>query len=418
MAGVLHRYGPLPHQLAFISPTATATATAPPPPKAEPRGADARPPAKAAAAVHVVLVSGLTEGLLALPYAPALVGALSAASERLDGLRLSLVQVQLRSSYDGWGRASLDGDADEVFLLMRWLRRARGSRGVVLVGHSTGCQIACRVCERFEAALHMAAKEALDAEDEEEEEEEEARRRMDRGGGGGGGGGVAAAPPRSDDPSDADPDLPPPLLGVCLQAPVSDREYFFAAQPQQAAAWLAAARAAIAAGDPERVVAVVEGSPLSARRAAALLERLGDDDMFSRDLTVEEMRAATSVAFVAGLGRVHRNNAAPPPALGRRPVLVLASGADEYALPLPPEAPTGEWEAAKHAAVHEAVARVASAASAAPAGPSGPEPAAAAVTVAGAPHNGGAGKEAEVARHIVGLVERAVRCYGGTLGCR
>jgi len=41
--------------------------------------------------------------------------------------RRSTVQPLLSSSYQGWGTASLDQDADELLLLLRYLRAARSS---------------------------------------------------------------------------------------------------------------------------------------------------------------------------------------------------------------------------------------------------------------------------------------------------
>jgi hypothetical protein len=41
----------------------------------------------------------------------------------------------------GWGVGSLDQDADELLALSRHLRAELGSRGFVLMGHSTGCQV-------------------------------------------------------------------------------------------------------------------------------------------------------------------------------------------------------------------------------------------------------------------------------------
>jgi len=398
MAGTLHRYGPAPHQLAFVSSSTRPPRSSSPDADADDDDAAAAAPTAAAAPaapppprprLHVVLLSGLTEGLLALPYAPLL-------AERCASLSLELVQAQLRSSYDGWGRAGLDGDAAEVAALVAWLGRERRSRGVVLVGHSTGCQIACRVCERLGR--------------------EECDRPPERGEPGGSEDAAAAPMTRTTTtettttttptptPTAAAP--PSPLLGVVLQAPVSDREYFLAAWPPEVAARrLADARAAVAEGDPERVVAQVDGSAACARRLLALLARRGDDDMFSRDLTPAELREGTSVGWLCGQRALGGDGA-------RRPALVLASGADEYALPLlpapPPEGEQGASPADAAAAaaaraeeklglIRAAAERVAEAAG----------PGATAVTLAGAPHNG-AGKEKEVVAAIEGLLRRVL----------
>jgi pimeloyl-ACP methyl ester carboxylesterase len=400
MAGVLHRYGPSPHQLAFVSPGVSSSPSSFPPSPRHPR-------------LHVVLLSGLTEGLLALPYAPLL-------AEKCAELGCALVQAQLRSSYDGWGRASLDGDADELALLLAWLSGRGGggggggdggmgggdggveakepssqAEGVVLVGHSTGCQIVARYCER------LGRREAAIKEEREE----------------GGSGTVAEATPAPPPPPPPLPPLPSPrLLAVVLQASVSDREYFLAAWPPEVCEKrLQAARAAVSEGDPERVVAEVEGAPVCARRLLALLERLGDDDMFSRDLSPEEMRERTSVGWLlpregatatAAETATETATATAAPestAAPRWEVLVLASGADEYALPLLPEVAAGASSsssaaaAEKHALIRAAAERVAAAAG----------PGARAETVEGAPHNG-AGKEAEVVAAIARVLMPAL----------
>jgi pimeloyl-ACP methyl ester carboxylesterase len=177
-----------------------------------------------------------------------------------------LVQPLLTSSHQGWGTGSLDRDADELLLLARCLRAEHASEGIVILGHSTGCQDAARY-----AARHR--------------------------------GDAAAAP----------------LRGVVLQAPVSDQEWL-AARPETASR-LAAARVLVAAGRGEEVAFVagdLDGAPVSARRWFALAAARGDDDMFSGDLTEEELRAAGRLGGLAA---------------GGVPTLALLSGADEYAAP-------------------------------------------------------------------------------------
>jgi hypothetical protein len=76
MQGVLFRYGPAAPHIAFRSTPPASTTTS----------------SSAAGPRHLVLVAGLTEGLLALPYAQSLAVAAEAAG-------YSLVQAQLRSCY-------------------------------------------------------------------------------------------------------------------------------------------------------------------------------------------------------------------------------------------------------------------------------------------------------------------------------
>ena len=141
---------------------------------------------------------------------------------------------------------------------------------MVLVGHSTGCQDAVRYCQRYRGGSSTAAAAA-----------------------------AAAAP----------------LLGVVLQAPVSDAEWL-ATQPDTAAR-VAAARELAAAGRGEEVAFRawdVDGAPMTARRWLSLACPGGDDDMFSSSLT--DAQLAGILGPLRGL-----------------PTLVLLSGAEEYVPP-------------------------------------------------------------------------------------
>lgn len=79
----------------------------------------------------VLVVPGLTDGLMALPYLPQLEVALAGASA-------SMVQLQKRSSYLGYGVCTLEDDTEDLDSAVSFLE-ARFRR-LVLFGHSTGCQ--------------------------------------------------------------------------------------------------------------------------------------------------------------------------------------------------------------------------------------------------------------------------------------
>jgi len=233
-----------------------------------------QPAAAPARARVVVAVGGLTDGFFSTPYLAPLAAAAAAAG-------WGLVTPLLRSSHTGWGTASLDGDAADLALLADHLGAARGAARLALLGHSTGCQGAVRY-----AGSHAA------------------------GGGGGGGGGApsaaASAPPGR-----------PRLETIILQAPVSDREWL--AGQERTAARLAAAAAAVAGGNPGALIGTCDewdGAPLSAARWLSLAGDRGDDDMFSSDLTGDELA-----------DRLARPLAAVPR------VLVLASIREQYAPP-------------------------------------------------------------------------------------
>jgi hypothetical protein len=64
---------------------------------------------------HIVLVGGLTDGLLFAAYCRPL-------AAKLDAAGWSLVQALLSSSHTGYGLASLDQDADELHQLASHLK--------------------------------------------------------------------------------------------------------------------------------------------------------------------------------------------------------------------------------------------------------------------------------------------------------
>ena len=261
MEGTLFRYGPGPANVAFKSGS-------------QPK--------------HMIFVGGLTDGLLATGYVPPLSRLLHERSS------FSLVQTLLTSSHQGWGLASLDQDAEELSQLAKCLRKEHSSQGVIVAGHSTGCQDAVRYAQRHK----------LDAD---------------------------AAP----------------LLGVVLQAPVSDREWL-ATQPGTAAG-LVAAEALRARGQAEEVAfraSAMDGAAVCARRWHALAAKGGDDDMFSSDLSDLELQVGpprthsnTPAALAFALPCAHtlpfllHHVQAKLGALHGVPTLLLLSSRDEYAPP-------------------------------------------------------------------------------------
>lgn len=207
-----------------------------------------------AAAWHAVLVGGLTDGLFAVPWAERL-------AERLAPLGWDLVQPLLRSSYSGFGVRSLDEDAADLALLAKHLAAAWGSEGLVLVGHSTGSQDAVRYAKRLREL-----------------------------------------------------DVPVPLLGVVLQAPVSDREGEAGKPETQKMLELAGAMVGEGRGEEILPLDACFNAPICARRYRSLYARGGDDDTFSSDVGDEQLRE--------WVGHMEPY-----------PTLVLLSGADEYVPP-------------------------------------------------------------------------------------
>uniref|UniRef100_A0A7S4SG09 Phosphoribulokinase/uridine kinase domain-containing protein n=1 Tax=Alexandrium monilatum TaxID=311494 RepID=A0A7S4SG09_9DINO len=187
----------------------------------------------------LVCIPGLTDGLMSMRYLPALADAM-----QREGWRV--VQPVLSSSYSGWGLASLEQDAEEIDRLLDFLTAERGLAEFALLGHSTGCQDIVHYLRR-------------------------GRRASD-------------------------------VIAAILQAPVSDREALLAGSDEGAAsaAELAghreAAAALIAAGRGEepmpRAAALLLGPPhvVTASRFASLTGRMTADDMFSSDLSDDELR--------------------------------------------------------------------------------------------------------------------------------
>ena len=80
----------------------------------------------------LVLIPGLTDGFLSLPYS----GPLSLALHQAD---YSLVLVNLSSSWSQYGFRSLSSDSRELGKLVAFLKTLDFKK-IVLLGHSTGAQ--------------------------------------------------------------------------------------------------------------------------------------------------------------------------------------------------------------------------------------------------------------------------------------
>lgn len=177
---------------------------------------------------HVVLVGGLGDGLLPVPYTKTL-------AEALDARGWGLVQVLLSSSYTGFGHASLATDAQELGHLLGFLEDQLGSEAIGLVGHSTGCQDGV-----------VYARDGA---------------RQGR------------------------------LRFIVLQAPVSDREHLLSAS-DKATAFIEQARALAGEEKGEEMLPrEAMWAPITARRYLDLATKEGADDFFSSDLTDEELNA-------------------------------------------------------------------------------------------------------------------------------
>ncbi|KAG8658732.1 hypothetical protein MANES_03G184900v8 [Manihot esculenta] len=199
--GVLFKYGPKPIQVAF-------------------KTGDHKQ--------QLVFIGGLTDGFLATEY----LGPLAIA---LDREKWSLVQLLMSSSYSGYGTSTLQQDAKEIDQLVSYLINKENSEGVVLLGHSTGCQDIVHYM-RTNAACSRAVRAAI------------------------------------------------------LQAPVSDREY--RATLSETASMIDLASTMIAEGRGSDLMPreADSSAPITAYRYHSLCAYMGDDDMFSSDLTDDQLK--------------------------------------------------------------------------------------------------------------------------------
>jgi len=175
----------------------------------------------------LVLLGGLTDGLLPTPYTVPL-------GEILSRLGWGMVQPLLSSSHLGYGSGSLQRDSDEIDMLIRYMAQTRGEEAkFVILGHSTGCQDAVWHCCRGKEANR--------------------------------------------------------LCGIILQAPVSDRES--SGGKPEVAKNVARAQELVDAGKGECLMPHdVDMAPMTAYRYLSLNGVKGDDDMFSSDFTDEELK--------------------------------------------------------------------------------------------------------------------------------
>lgn len=177
---------------------------------------------------QVIFIGGLTDGFLATEY----LGPLAIA---LDKEKWSLVQFLMSSSYNGFGTSTLQQDATELDQLINYLINKEDSEGVVLLGHSTGCQDIVYYM-RTNAACARAVRAAI------------------------------------------------------LQAPVSDREY--RATLPETAAMIDLASNMIREGRGSELMPTEADpcAPITAHRYHSLCAYNGDDDMFSSDLSDDQLK--------------------------------------------------------------------------------------------------------------------------------
>ena len=175
----------------------------------------------------VILLPGLTSGFMPVNYTERL-------SKELIAIDFSLVQVNLSSSFYQFGISSLQTDCTELTQLIKYIKDEYSFRKIVLLGYSTGTQDALWFAKHSEVCKMIA--------------------------------------------------------GFILQGPISDRDIID--EMDSTPRMLEEARKLKEAGKIDALLSEkFEGAPVTAYRYLSLAERLGDDDMFSVDLTKEELKS-------------------------------------------------------------------------------------------------------------------------------
>ena len=178
----------------------------------------------------LILIPGMSDGFMSMRYTEDL-------SAELLKLDYSMVQVNLSSSFMQFGISSLKQDCHELTKLLNTIAKLFKFEKIVMLGHSTGTQ---------DTIYYMRY------------------------------GGLAEM-----------------VSGIILQAAVSDRDYLLTLE--ETPRLKQEADKLIADGKPLHLMSEkVEGSPITAERYISLTERLGDDDMFSVDLTEAELEPILS----------------------------------------------------------------------------------------------------------------------------
>jgi pimeloyl-ACP methyl ester carboxylesterase len=98
----------------------------------------------------LVLIPGLGDSPHGIPYTYPLASHLSSTS-------WSVFTAETRSAHTGWGSGSLSRDVDDLRAIVGFLRR-KGTKKIVLMGHSTGCQD----CVAYSSSLSSGDREGVD----------------------------------------------------------------------------------------------------------------------------------------------------------------------------------------------------------------------------------------------------------------
>lgn len=216
----------------------------------------------------ILFIGGLGNGLLNVPYLPALAES-TPTFRSSDGESWNLVQVLLSSAYLGFGTSSLERDSTQIRKAIEYFRSDTGGRRnkIVLMGHSTGCQNSLHYLVNVNNAKHTPESSKVQ--------------------------------------------------GAILQASVSDSEAFSndLKEEELDALLKEVDEVYISQGKqshilPEKFRRLVFNTPITAYRFHSLTSKRGDDDFFSSYLTDDDFKETFGKITV--------------------PLLVLYSGNDQF----------------------------------------------------------------------------------------
>ncbi|XMA10936.1 hypothetical protein WAI453_003727 [Rhynchosporium graminicola] len=182
----------------------------------------------------LLFIGGLSDGLLTVPYTTPLAASLKPT--------WTLAEIHLSSSYSGWGTCNLEDDAEEISKCVAYFRSIKTGQ-IVLMGHSTGCQDIMFYLTGAEHSRHAK------------------------------------------------------IDGAIMQGVVSDRQALeMHLDPELYKGSCVTAKAMVEAGDgdeilPSKTMDDFFETPVSAKRWLSLAspDHNGDDDIFSSDLTDEQL---------------------------------------------------------------------------------------------------------------------------------
>lgn len=98
----------------------------------------------------LVFIGGLGDGPHTVPYPRAIAKKLGEESSP----SYSVFEFRLKSSFSGFGFARLVDDVADISALVKYLRSI-GKERIVLMGHSTGCQVKNNYHTRFDFAFRL-----------------------------------------------------------------------------------------------------------------------------------------------------------------------------------------------------------------------------------------------------------------------